>query len=114
MFDFAVVLRAGARLIGRCGLKLSDAEQTEATLWYVLARNAWQRGYATEAAQAVLAFGFQELRLHRVFVEVDPRNGASLRVAEKLGGRGPLQKAGGPTRMRELAEPVVEQLAEAA
>ena len=39
---------------------------------------------------------------------------SALRVAEKLGGRGPLQKAGGPTRMRELAEPVVEQLAEAA
>jgi predicted NAD/FAD-binding protein len=39
---------------------------------------------------------------------------SALRVAERLGGRGPLQKAGGPTRMRELAEPVVEQLAEAA
>jgi aminoglycoside 6'-N-acetyltransferase len=35
----------------------------------------------------VLAFGFEELRLHRVFVDIDPRNSASLRVAEKLGLR---------------------------
>lgn len=87
IFDFAVVQREDAQLIGRCGLKLSDAEQTEATLWYVLARSAWQQGYATEAAQAVLAFGLDELRLHRIFVEIDPRNTASLRVAEKIGLR---------------------------
>ena len=87
IFDFGVVQRDDARLIGRCGLKLSDSEQTEATLWYVLARSAWGRGYATEAAQAVLAFGFEELRLHRIFVEIDPRNAASLRVAEKIGLR---------------------------
>ena len=39
---------------------------------------------------------------------------SALRVAERLGGRGPLPKTGEPTRVRELAEPVVEQLAEAA
>ena len=87
IFDFAVVQRECTRLIGRCGLKLSDAEPTEATLWYVLARSAWGQGFATEAAQAVLAFGFEELRLHRVFVDIDPRNQSSLRVAEKLGLR---------------------------
>ncbi len=56
-------------------------------LWYVLAREAWGRGYAAEAGRAVLAFGFEELRLHRIFVDIDPRNRASLRVAEKLGLR---------------------------
>jgi predicted NAD/FAD-binding protein len=39
---------------------------------------------------------------------------SALRVAERLGGRGPLPKAGEPTRVRELAGPVAEQLAEAA
>ena len=39
---------------------------------------------------------------------------SALRVAERLGGRGPLPKTGDPTRVRELAQPVAEQLAEAA
>jgi len=87
VFEFAIVHSEDERLIGRCGMKLSEAEQSEAMLWYVLAREAWGYGYAAEAARAVLGFGFEELRLHRIFVDIDPRNRASLRVAEKLGLR---------------------------
>ena len=87
LYEFAIVRSDHSQLIGRCGIRLSDAEQTEAMLWYVLAQDAWGHGYAAEAAQAVLAFGFEELRLHRIFVEIDPRNAASLRVAEKVGLR---------------------------
>ena len=87
VFEFALVLHADGRLIGRCGMKLSDGEPSEAMLWYVLAREAWGNGYAAEAARSVISFGFHELRLHRIFVEIDPRNSASLRVAEKVGLR---------------------------
>jgi ribosomal-protein-alanine N-acetyltransferase len=87
VFDFALIQREHGRLIGRCGMKLSEAEPNEAMLWYVLTRSVWGKGYAVEAARAVLAFGFEELRLHRIFVDIDPRNSASLRVAEKLGLR---------------------------
>ncbi len=84
LFEFALVRSEDARLIGRCGMKLSDVAENEAMLWYVLARDAWGHGYAAEAGRAVLGFGFDELRLHRIFVDIDPRNTASLRVAEKL------------------------------
>jgi len=84
VYDFAIVRREDTQLIGRCGMKLTDAEPSEAMLWYVLARSAWGQGYAVEAGRAVLAFGFDELRLHRIFVDIDPRNAGSLRVAEKL------------------------------
>ena len=47
----------------------------------------WGQGYVTEAAQALLTFAFEQLSLHRIFVDIDPRNTASLRVAEKLGMR---------------------------
>jgi RimJ/RimL family protein N-acetyltransferase len=87
VFEFAIVRNGDAQLIGRCGLRLSDTEPTEAMLWYVLVQRAWGRGYAAEAARAVLTFGFEELRLHRIFVDIDPRNAASLRVAEKVGLR---------------------------
>ena len=87
IYDFAMVTRDNGRLIGRCGMKLTDAQNCEAMLWYVLARSAWGHGYAVEAARVVVAYGFEELRLHRIFVEIDPRNVASLRVAEKVGLR---------------------------
>jgi RimJ/RimL family protein N-acetyltransferase len=87
VFEFALVRSEDGRLIGRCGMKLSDSEQSEAMLWYVLSREVWGRGYAAEAGRALLGFGFEDLRLHRIFVDIDPRNRASLRVAEKLGLR---------------------------
>jgi ribosomal-protein-alanine N-acetyltransferase len=56
-----------------------------AELGYWLARPAWGHGFATEAAQAVLDFGFRELGLARVYAQVLAGNSASLRVLDKLG-----------------------------
>jgi RimJ/RimL family protein N-acetyltransferase len=87
VFDLAVVLREDARLIGRCGLKVVDRESREGALWYILNPEYWGRGIIPEAAHALLAFGFGELNLHRVIVDCEPANVASMRVAEKLGMR---------------------------
>jgi len=86
-FDLAVVLREEARLIGRCGLQVRNPEEREGTLWYVLHPAYWGRGIIPEASRALLTFGFGELGLHRVFVDCEPGNVASARVAEKLGMR---------------------------
>ena len=45
------------------------------------------RGYATEAARRVLAFGFEGMGFHRVIGRAEARNTASVRVLEKLGMR---------------------------
>lgn len=45
------------------------------------------RGYATEAAAAILRLGFRELGLHRIVARLDERNGASARVVRRLGMR---------------------------
>ena len=45
----------------------------------------WGRGYAFEAASALLPFAFNELKLHRLFADCDPRNEASCRLVQKLG-----------------------------
>jgi RimJ/RimL family protein N-acetyltransferase len=45
------------------------------------------RGYATEAAEPLLAFAFETLKLHRVCGRLEPRNVGSARVLEKLGMR---------------------------
>ena len=50
-----------------------------------LAREHWGQGYATEGAQASLTHGFDELGLRQIVSIIDPRNAASVRVAERLG-----------------------------
>jgi RimJ/RimL family protein N-acetyltransferase len=52
---------------------------------YALARAHWGGGYVSEALRALLNFGFTALDLNRIEADVDPRNGASARVLEKLG-----------------------------
>jgi RimJ/RimL family protein N-acetyltransferase len=56
-----------------------------AELGYWLAAPAWGHGFATEAAQAAVDFGFRELGLARVYAQVLAGNRASLRVLDKLG-----------------------------
>ncbi|MDY7229051.1 GNAT family N-acetyltransferase [Hyalangium rubrum] len=85
--DLAVVLKEEGTLIGRCGLKVTDAEQREGALWFILDPSRWGKGYIPEAAEAMLDFGFGTLGLHRVWGDCDPRNTASIRVQEKLGMR---------------------------
>jgi ribosomal-protein-alanine N-acetyltransferase len=56
-----------------------------AELGYWLAHPAWGHGFATEAAQAAVDFGFRELGLARVYAQVLAGNRASLGVLDKLG-----------------------------
>ena len=50
-----------------------------------LSREHWGHGYATEGARASLRHGFEELELRQIISIIDPRNAASVRVAERLG-----------------------------
>jgi [ribosomal protein S5]-alanine N-acetyltransferase len=82
----AVVERESGRVVGEAGLQVLEAGP-DIELGYTLAHAAWGRGYATEAARAVLQWAFSGLRLERVVAVVDPANEASLRVLDKLGMR---------------------------
>ncbi|MBM7118357.1 GNAT family N-acetyltransferase [Archangium primigenium] len=87
VYDLAMVRREDGRLIGRCGMRVTDVPSREGTLWYILERPSWGQGYASEAAQAVMDFSFGTLGLHRMYADCDPRNPGSYRVMEKLGMR---------------------------
>ena len=97
-YDFAVELRppgggsegadsAESGLIGSCWLTARHDESRQGELGYIFAHSHWGRGYATEAARAVLRYGFTELDLHRIYATCRPANIASWRVMEKLGMR---------------------------
>lgn len=84
-YDLAIVLLDSKTLIGRCGLGMFRPEHFEAGIWYELGIEHWGKGYASEAVSALLPFVFNELRLHRLVADCDPRNEASCRLVRKLG-----------------------------
>lgn len=86
-YHLALALRTDDQVIGGGRIEIRDAASGSGDLGYVLDRAHWGHGYATEAGQALLAFGFERLGLHRIWARCDVRNGASARVLEKLGMR---------------------------
>ncbi len=84
-FMLAVALKDGGRLIGGAGLHVSRPAHRTAYVGYCLNPRFWGSSYATEAVRALVAFGFGEQGLHRIFATCDTDNGASARVLEKSG-----------------------------
>src|SRR5687768_4187388 len=83
---WAVEDRASGALIGRIGFYEPEG-WPGLELGWMLARDHWGRGLATEGARAALAFAFAPLRKPHVISLIRPENLASIRVAEKLGER---------------------------
>ena len=80
----AVTIEGDDGYVGRCGLSRTGHAPGEAMLWYCLDPNLWRRGLMTEAARAMVDYGFGEMQLHRIWADADPRNVGSWRVMEKL------------------------------
>jgi [ribosomal protein S5]-alanine N-acetyltransferase len=84
--SFAISISPGRELCGAIGLTLADTHR-RAELGYWIGVPFWGRGYATEAASAVVEFGFATLHLHRIYAHHFAGNTASRRVLEKIGMR---------------------------
>ena len=85
-FSFwAVEERASGDLVGEVGLMYLEGHGPEVEVGWCLARPAWGRGYATEAARAWLDAGFTHLGLDRILAAVLAENARSRAVCERLG-----------------------------
>ena len=62
-----------------------DQQHARAEMGYWIGKPYWNNGYCTEAAEAVLRYGFTELGLNRIYAHHFGRNPASGRVMEKIG-----------------------------
>ena len=83
---WATIHKATGKFIGRCGLLPWIIEgRQEVEVAYTIARKYWGQGLGTEVAQAILDYGFGELKLSRLICLIDPENVASQKVAEKIG-----------------------------
>ena len=83
---FAITLRDTGELCGGVGLRIEPAHH-HAELGYWIGVPFWSRGYATEAAAAVLQYGFDTLNLQRISASHFAGNVASSRVLQKIGMR---------------------------
>lgn len=82
---WAVEDRVTGELIGEAGFGPLDGVGPELELGYLLRREAWGRGLATEVARVCMAAAFDGLGLEEVVAVVDVGNDASLRVLRKVG-----------------------------
>ncbi len=83
---WSVQVRESGAVIGRLGL-IRPEGNAEVEIGWVLGRESWGKGYATEGARAALAFGFDTVRAERVIARIAPANAGSAGVAAKLGMR---------------------------
>ncbi len=84
MGRWAVIVKETGENIGFCGLKYHE-ETDEIDLGYRLLRKEWGKGYATEASEVCLQYGFEVLGLPRIYAQAALENTASIHVMKKLG-----------------------------
>jgi ribosomal-protein-alanine N-acetyltransferase len=86
LVNFAVIRRTDGALVGAAGLILKG-DHDKAEIGYWIGVPYWNQGYASEAASAVIDYGFEELGLQRIYAAHFARNSASGRVLAKNGMR---------------------------
>ena len=84
-YDWSVVDRESGHMIGTCGFTSFNCPADSGEIGYVLNPDYRGRGLATEAVRRVLAFGFEELSLHRIEAHFIQGNHASRRLMERVG-----------------------------
>tara|TARA_R110001592_G_scaffold36070_8_gene121902 strand:+ start:1433 stop:1975 length:543 start_codon:yes stop_codon:yes gene_type:complete len=84
-YTFTIRAKETNGFVGLIALKLGSLKFENGEVWFKLSPNMWGKGYCTEALKLVLAFGFDELKLHRIEAGCAVDNVGSARVLEKVG-----------------------------
>jgi len=82
--QFGVFEKETEKLIGYCGMQYLEDSNVVA-IYYGLFKEYWEKGLATEAAQAVVKFAFEELNLPEIVAVTHPKNLSSHKVLRKIG-----------------------------
>ena len=83
-FEFAILYEG--RIIGGCNADLSHSQdRSYATLGWIIRKDCRKRGFASEAAAALLTYAFANLGVEKVYAQCDINNPASLRVMKRIG-----------------------------
>ncbi|MFN1835655.1 GNAT family N-acetyltransferase [Balneola sp. MJW-20] len=87
LLEWGITLRGKSELIGTGAYSAWNKKHRTAEIGFALRRDVWGKGYMKEFLGPFLNWGFEELDLHRIQADVDPRNLASLSLLEYYGFR---------------------------
>ncbi len=85
-YQVGIAFRSTGELIGACGIHILD-DHGLAEIGITLAPEFQFRGYATEGLRAIVNYLFRELKTHRIYASIDPRNTRSIQLMRRLGFR---------------------------
>jgi ribosomal-protein-alanine N-acetyltransferase len=83
---WATIERSSGEFLGRCGLlpwHIQDAEEVEVA--FMIKKERWREGFASEAARGIISHAQDVLGLRRLVCLITPGNAASVGVAQKVG-----------------------------
>ncbi len=83
--EFGIELKNGGGRMRLVGPDSIDPAHASAELWFLLHERFWGQGYATESAARLVRYGFESLKLNRIYARHLASNNASARVLAKLG-----------------------------
>jgi len=84
-YHFILIEKGTNKFLGDISLHIKDKNAHKANFGYGLNPTCWGKGYMTEALKVLIKFGFEELKLKKIWADVDPCNIGSWRVMEKCG-----------------------------
>lgn len=85
MYAFHLYTKENKRHIGECGLHTWNTKHHRSEIYYMLkSDDDKQKGYMSEALNAILPFTFETLNMHRIQALIEPKNIASISLAEKF------------------------------
>jgi [ribosomal protein S5]-alanine N-acetyltransferase len=84
-YIFSIETRDTKTFAGTALLEIDAHASSSAEVGYIIIPESQKKGYATEITRALISFGFEHLKLHRIFGKCDEQNTASARVLEKSG-----------------------------
>ncbi|MEX2304137.1 MAG: GNAT family N-acetyltransferase [Bryobacterales bacterium] len=85
LFQWGIASRSSDAILGTCTLFHLDLTHRRGEIGFALGKQHWGQGIASEAVARLIALAFEELGLHRIEADVDPRNEGSLRLLERQG-----------------------------
>ena len=110
--NYAVIERSTGVIIGHCGIHVSKAPHIDAELDWLISRDRWNRGYATEAGNAVLNSAFALHGFHTIGGVTHRDNAASIAVMRKLQMQpvGELMRHGTPSLLYSVTAETFSQI----
>lgn len=83
--NYELAIMSNGQVLGTCRLTITSISFRASYIGYCLRREYWELGFGSEAALALLSFGFYTLNLHRIYAYCDTENTGSIHILEKIG-----------------------------